>query len=271
VSDAITAVDDLGGQLRCRRPPIRIVSLVPSVTELLFALGVGDRLIGATRFCDEPAAARRVRRVGGTKNPDVAQVSALAPDVVLANAEENRREDVEALRAAGIPVFVTYPRTVSGAIDMVRTLGTLLATQDAAEAVALRLEAARDAMVVEVRAAPRLRVFCPIWKRPWMTFNRDTFAHDMLATVGGVNIFADRDERYPVVEPDAVVRGRPEVVLLPSEPYHFRERDLSAVDALFVGTEARRVVFIDGQALTWHGPRIDSALRVLRDALTVRE
>jgi ABC-type Fe3+-hydroxamate transport system substrate-binding protein len=260
-------IDDLGRTVILPRPPSRLVSLVPSLTELLFALGAGGALVGVTRFCVRPGATRRIRRIGGTKTPDLELIRALTPDLVIANAEENRREDVESLAAAGIPVYVTFPKTVTAAIDLARRLAAALALADGGHVVAGRLEAGRrDAAA---RSVLRRRVFCPIWKRPWMSFNADTFAHDMLALAGGDNVCAAEGARYPVVDGERLRQCPPDIVLLPSEPYRFGKRDLEDVRALFAGAPGAppRVRFVDGQALTWYGSRIDWGLRALREAL----
>src|SRR5581483_7135809 len=140
-----------------------------------------------------------VEKVGGTKNPDLRAIAALDPDLVVANAEENRRQDVERMRARGIRVFVTYPRTVSGALQSILGLGRL--TGRDAEATALAREIVRVVSVIETSLGVwnklRLRVFCPIWKKPWMTFNEDTYAHDVLRMMGFNNIYAAAGERYP--------------------------------------------------------------------------
>ncbi len=201
-------------------------------------------------------------KVGREKDPDVGRILALAPDLVIANIEENRREVVEQLRAAGVPVWVTYPRTVRDGIRLIRDLGELTGTRPVAEPLAAgltaRLEAAR------ARAAGRrpIRVFCPIWRGPYMTINRDTYVHDMLAVCGGANVFADRPERYPTVTLEEVRAAAPELILLPDEPYRFRAthradfaplRDVPAV-------AGERIRLVDGKLLSWYGPRIGEAL-----------
>lgn len=262
-------VDDIGRPLSLPTVPRRIVSLVPSITEFVFALGAGASVVGATRFCVEPQAAREVPRVGGTKTPDLTAIRRAQPDLVLANAEENRREDVEALAAAGIPVYVTHPRTVRAGISLARQLGAIVGRTEAARVIAAPLERARADVVAAAAAGPHPRVFCPIWKEPWMGFNQDTFAHDMLATVGAGNVCAGFRDRYPVVTPSSLEGERLDLVLLPSEPYRFGDSDLDGVWR-FLGVEpARRppVRFIDGQALSWYGPRMDWGLRLLRDTV----
>lgn len=237
----------------------RIVSLVPSLTELLFALGVGERIVGVTRYCVAPGdCVAGVAKVGGTKNPDCDAIIDLRPDVVVMNAEENRRQDFEALAAAGLHVLVTEPKSVDDGVRLIASLGALVGQGD----LGARFATAQAAGVEEVRAATRGRravaYFCPIWRKPWMAFNADTYAHDLLRIAGGRNVFAARAERYPVVTLEEVAAATPEVVLLPDEPYHFTERDLPAVASLVERSVPMH--FVDGKALTWYGLRIADAV-----------
>jgi ABC-type Fe3+-hydroxamate transport system substrate-binding protein len=247
-------------------PARRIVSLIPSITEILFAIGAGDRVVGCTIYCTEPAAGVATKtRVGGEKNPKLELIRELGADLVIANVEENVREHVETLRAWGIPVHVTYPRTVAEGIRLVGELGDLLEAGPRAR----ELETALRTRYDEVRAAaagrrPR-RVFCPIWRRPYMTINRDTYVHDMLAVAGGENVFAGAARRYPEVTLEEVAAAAPEVVLLPDEPYRFRavhREDFAAYPDLPAVRDGR-LPLVDGKLLSWYGPRIAEALRVL--------
>jgi ABC-type Fe3+-hydroxamate transport system substrate-binding protein len=247
-------------------PARRIVSLIPSITEILFAIGAGDRVVGCTIYCTEPAEGVATKtRVGGEKNPKLELIRELGADLVIANVEENVREHVETLRAWGIPVHVTYPRTVAEGIRLVGELGDLLEAGPRAR----ELETALRTRYDEVRAAaagrrPR-RVFCPIWRRPYMTINRDTYVHDMLAVAGGENVFASAAKRYPEVTLEEVAAAAPEVVLLPDEPYRFRavhREDFTAYPDLPAVRDGR-LPLVDGKLLSWYGPRIAEALRVL--------
>jgi ABC-type Fe3+-hydroxamate transport system substrate-binding protein len=262
----VAVVDATGASLRLPRPPRRIVSLVPSTTETLCALGLAEALVGITAYCREPAALLAGKpRIGGEKDPDLERIRALAPDLVIANVEENRAEDVARLRAWGIPVWVAYPRTVAEAIGMIRDLGRLTGTEAWAEALAAECEALRAE--AEARTAARRPVPCfyAIWREPWMTVGRDTYIHDMLRLVGGANVFADRAERYPTVTLDEVAARRPEVILLPDEPFRFRARHRQdfAAYAEVPAVRAGRILLVDGKPFSWHGPRIAEALRTL--------
>lgn len=247
-------------------PARRIVSLIPSITEILFAIGAGDRVVGCTIYCTEPPEGVATKtRVGGEKNPRLDVIRELSPDLVIANVEENVREHVETLRAWGIPVHVTYPRTVADGIRLVGELGALLEVGEPARGLEAELQARYD----QVRAAaagrrPR-RVFCPIWRRPYMTINRDTYVHDMLAVSGGANVFGDEPTRYPEVSLEQVAAADPEVILLPDEPYRFRRAHVADF-APFPDLPAvrdGRIHLVDGKLLSWYGPRIAEALRVL--------
>jgi ABC-type Fe3+-hydroxamate transport system substrate-binding protein len=259
-------LDASGAALALPAPPRRVVSLIPSITDLVFALGRGPAVVGCTIFCTEPAeGVRSVARIGGEKNPDLERIRALRPDLVIANVEENVREHVDALRAAGIAVYVTYPRTVADGIRLVRDLGRVLGAESAADALAGALDRALADARAGVAARGRARVFCPIWRRPWMSINGDTYVHDMLRECGGDNVCAAAPRRYPEVTLEEIAAARPEVILLPDEPYRFRRvhaADFTAypdIPALAAG----RVHLIDGKLLSWYGPRIAQALETL--------
>jgi ABC-type Fe3+-hydroxamate transport system substrate-binding protein len=246
--------------------PSRIVSLIPSITELLFALGLDDRIVGVTVFCTEPRdRVARTAKVGREKDPDLSRIRALAPDLVIANMEENRRDVVEALRAAGVPGWVTFLRTVAEGIELIRELGALTGTEAAAGAIAGPIETAHAAMLARTAARSQVRVFCPIWRGPYMTVNRDTYVHDMLRTCGGDNVFAESEARYPTVTLDDVRDAAPEVILLPDEPYRFRavhRADFASL-ADVPAVRAGRIRLVDGKLLSWYGPRIGEAFERL--------
>ena len=253
--------DATGAELQLARPPRRIVSLLPSTTETLCALGLGDALVGITAYCVEPRELVRGKtRVGGTKDPDLVRIRALAPDLVVANIEENVREHVEALRGWSIPVWVTYPRTVAEGIRMIRELGEITGTAARAAEIAGELEA----VLARVTSAsgPPVDVFYAIWRGPYMTINADTYIHDVLAVCGGRNVFADRPDRYPVVTLDEVAARRPAVVLLPDEPYRFRRAHLKdfARYGEMPAVRDGRLHLVDGKLFSWYGPRIAAAL-----------
>jgi ABC-type hemin transport system substrate-binding protein len=260
------ARDVRGHWLTLRRRPERIVSLVPSLSELVCALGASRRLVGVTRYCTHPPAVMNaLRRVGGTKNPSCAAIIELQPDLVLANMEENRAEDVEALSTAGVPVYVTFPQTVRTTATMIGHIGRLIGAVRSSTVLATHIAFERRRQPTGRRA----RVFCPIWRNPWMTFNRQTYAHDVLRLAGAYNVCAARTERYPHVTLEEVAALKPDLILLPSEPYRFSARHFRYLDPL-QDTPAhrnRRIYLVDGQALSWYGPRTPRALQYFRRLL----
>jgi ABC-type Fe3+-hydroxamate transport system substrate-binding protein len=251
-------------------PARRIVSLVPSLTEALLALGLGPRVVGVTDWCAHPAERLSgLPRVGGTKTPDLAAVRALEPDLVIANREENRRAHIERLRRTGLRVWVTYPRTVREGAALLRELAEELgAAREAFAEVVEPVEAAVAEAEREPLSRP-VRFFCAVWRDPWMAVGADTYAHDLLRLCGGLNVFADRKERrYPVVTLAEVEAADPELILLPDEPYAFGEADARELGGLDVSAARRaRIACIDGTLISWYGPRIARAIRTLRPLL----
>jgi ABC-type Fe3+-hydroxamate transport system substrate-binding protein len=240
-----------------------VVSLCPSITETVVAIGGLGSLVGVTRYCTRPRGMLwGLPRVGGTKNPDIARLLDLKPDLVLANAEENRLEDVEALRDAGVEVDVTLPKTVAEVPATVRELGRRLETGGEAEALAVRIETELEA----VRAgAPRdsFRYVYWIWKDPWMTISDDTYVADLIRLAGGENVYGGEAVRYPTTDPSEAQGRSPRVHLFPNEPYPFDEaRHGALVDAVF-GTGVRRL-FVQGDDFCWHGARTLDGLKAVR-------
>jgi ABC-type Fe3+-hydroxamate transport system substrate-binding protein len=250
-----TITDELGATVDLPDAPRRLVSLVPSLSETLWWYGVADRLVAVTEWCVAPPHGfPNAVRIRGTKNPDTAAIVELAPDLVLANEEENRQLDVERLRDAGVPVYVTAPRTVPEAARTLATLGELVGAGSAGAGLAQEVERALDQLASLRRATP-LTTFCPVWRDPWMATGRATYAGDLLAWTGFEVVPADADGRYPEVEVDDVRRAGPDVVLLPDEPYVFGDDDRAAFDGWDVP-----VRLVDGTQLTWYGPRTPYAL-----------
>ncbi len=278
--------------------PQRVVSLVPSVTESLFDLNLGSRLVGITDYCTRPPeGVRRLPRVGGTKNPDIERIIALRPDLVIMNQEENRKADADALQAVGIAIWVTHPRTVREALDLLWTMMDLFEEPTMVPRVRL-IEVTYEWTLGVTAEQPPKRVFAPIWRDPWMTFNEDTYIHDLLRVCGATNVFAererrhplgadlgtadpllpddprmkDRDVRYPRITLDEVVEAQPEIVLLPDEPFAFTQNDATEFAQLDIpAAKNNQIHLVDGSLLTWHGTRIAYALRDLPPLLgTVR-
>ena len=256
-------IDGRGHALALPAPPARIVSLVPSTTETLFDLGAGDRVVGCTRFCVHPPAVRALPKVGGTKDADPARVSALRPDLVVGNCEENTRELFDAIEAFA-PLWAAFPRDVDGALDDLAALGDLIGAAPEAAALGAAIADAR----VAARAATAGRTFryaYLIWREPWMAAGPDTFIAAMLSEVGGVNVLAASAGRFPELTLAALRDADPDVVLLSSEPFPFRERHRAEL-ADATGLPLARFRFVDGEAASWHGSRMRHALPMLAEA-----
>lgn len=290
-------------EINLTEPPRRVVSLVPSVTESLFDLGCGERVIGVTDYCVHPAdKVANLPKVGGTKNPDLGAIRALQPDLIIANQEENRKDDIEALRAEGLNVWVTFPRTVAQTFEHLWDLIRLFDVPHMSQAIDV-MERVYEWAARAAEDTPGVSVFVPIWREPagtdsprwWMTANRETYTHDLLRACGGANIFADRtrryplaadigeappvepgpehDTRYPRVTPAEVVALAPEVILLPSEPYPFTAADRAAFHPYpdLPAVQHNRVYTVDGSLLTWPGTRVGRALSELPAFFTAVE
>jgi len=252
----------------------RIVSLVPSLTEACFEVGLGEHVVAVTEWCVHPAeGVRRLPKVGGTKNPDVDRIAQLAPDFVIANHEENTRRAVEALEARGLRVWVTDPRSVAGGVEVFAQIARLSPERERAGACLAEVEAEFAAAKAALGAGAGPRVFCPIWRDPWMAVGADTYASDLLSVCGANNVFADAkrdasERRYPRVELVEIEAAAPEVVLLPDEPYAFGPADVLDLSALDIpAARTSRIHLIDGTWVSWYGPRIAPAIRSLRPLL----
>jgi ABC-type Fe3+-hydroxamate transport system substrate-binding protein len=225
---------------------MRVVSLVPSSTETLLHLGAD--VVACTRFCEQP----RLRHIGGTKNPEIDAIVALSPDVVVLDREENRQEDAVALRAAGLELFVSDVTTLGGALEVVRELATLVGGPSAPD-------------VLPIVTPIGLSVFVPIWRRPWMSINGQTYGASLLAHLGCTLVTAELDVAYPEVGLDQVQAWAPDVVAVPSEPYEFTDAHLGE---LHEASPDSSIVRIDGQDLFWWGSRTPGAITRLHAALS---
>lgn len=275
-------------------PPDRVVSLVPSITESLFDLGVGDTVVGITDYCIFPADKLiGLPRIGGTKNPRTDEIIALQPDLIFANQEENTPAAVNALRAAGLQVVLNFPQTVEQALADLRQIAVLFQSPGAARKVEELAAAVATARNRPTRQGSR--TFCPVWQDEssdgtpwWMTFNKHTFTHDLLALCGFANVFAERERRYPLaadlgqeaakeaggdtryprLTAEEIIALAPEVILLPSEPFAFGQEDAEKIAHLLAATPAAqngRIYLVDGSYVTWPGTRIGRAVLELED------
>jgi ABC-type hemin transport system substrate-binding protein len=248
-----------------------VVSLVPSLTETVCRLGAAGQLVGRTVYCVEPRRElAAVPACGGTKNPDLAAVIALAPDLVLACAEENKPEHLAQLEAAGIAVHTVMPRSLDDVASLLAVYGALLGAESAAARARSELAAARGAAGDwRARLGAPLPAACLVWRQPWLAAGGRNHITAMMGEVGLVNVLAAR-EGYPEVTLDELAALRPAVVLLPDEPYRFRHDAAWSLAAAGVVSARRRAVLLDGTLGTWVGTRTAGALRELVRVLESR-
>jgi ABC-type Fe3+-hydroxamate transport system substrate-binding protein len=283
--------DDRGRLIALPAPPRRVVSLVPSDTLNVCALGAAGALVGRTDYCDLPEdVVAKLPSVGGTKNPRLEAILDLSPDLVLANQEENTRGDLETLAQRGVRVYVAFPKRVADGLAHLARLARILGVEtdrDVKTLFARGYAALREAEEARARTRP-LRVFCPIWMDPLMTIHGSTFISDMLDLAGAQNVFADRERRYPLaadlgraaplppekvgdrdvryprVTLEEVTARQPELVLLPDEPHPFSDEDARVFAALPIpAAERGAVVRTSGKDLCWYGARsVDGIVRM---------
>jgi ABC-type Fe3+-hydroxamate transport system substrate-binding protein len=241
------------------RPGFRIVSLVPSITELVCDLGLADQLVGRTGFCIHPwEAVRRIPKVGGTKDVKLEQIRALAPTHVIVNVDENLREDAEALAEFVPEVVVTHPLGPLDNLDLYRTLGQTFDCSHRAEELCADFE--RALADIQGRPSRPQEVLYLIWREPWMTVSPDTYISRTLGLLGWRTHPRSAQERYPTVELSQLAAV--DRVLLSSEPFHFKERHIEEVAA---AVPRARVSLIDGEMTSWYGSRAIQGLRYLAD------
>jgi len=238
----------------------RIASLVPSLTELLFALGLGDRVVARTGFCVHPSpAVKRVPKIGGTKDPDLARLAALAPTHLIVNVDENRREVVDAARAFVPNVVVTHPQVPEDNPRLYRLAGAIFDRIRKADALAAAFEAAHARLTAAVARIPREEVLYLIWRDPWMTVRRDTYVSATLERAGLDTLPVDAPLRYPAIADDAPAWHAAQRILLSTEPYAFRPRDAQDL----ARRHAKPATLIDGEWTSWYGPRAIAGLDAL--------
>lgn len=254
-----TLIDQLGRTVRVPVQPERIISLVPSQTELLFELGVGERVVGVTKFCIHPADARTTATViGGTKQFDFDKIAALAPDLLIGNKEENYVAGIEKL-AADFPVWMSDIVTLPYALGMIRAVGELTNVSSQANELATEI-AHRFEQLTNLMGAAQRALYL-IWRKPWMGAGTGTFIHEMLRAAGFANILAAY-ARYPEL-PDEVIRAlAPDVVFLSSEPYPFQHKHIAELRALL---PAARIELVDGELFSWYGSRLLQTPAYLRE------
>lgn len=240
-------IDQLGRNVIVNHPPKRIVSLVPSITELLYDLGLFENIVGRTKFCIHPKEPlKAIAKIGGTKNVNFDRVAALQPDLIIANKEENQQEQIEQL-SQHFPVWISDISTFSEAMDMINSLGSIF-------------DKAVVAKFIIAQSTNQLKVLTPknsrkaaylIWKKPYMTIGNDTYIHDMLKHCGFENVFGEQT-RYPIFTLAELKARQPDILLLSSEPFPFKQQHINELKIEFPNTI---IELVDGEAFSWYGTR----------------
>ncbi len=262
----MTGLIDAAGTVHEPAPAdARIVSLVPSITELLFDLGLGDRVVGRTAFCVHPAdRVKAVTSVGGTKTVRMDKIAALHPTHAIVNVDETPRDLADEMAAAGIRVVITHPVEVRDNLALYRLLGGMFGAEAEAEALCARFTAAYDATVAAAEGLPERRVLYLIWTGPWMTVSRDTYVSRMLSLVRwGTGCWIGR-ARYPSLELTPAIVESMDRVLFSTEPFPFKDRHIAEFRQAFPD-HADKALFIDGQMVSWYGSRAIAGLGYLTD------
>jgi len=240
--------DQLGSSVRISFPPQRIVSLVPSQTELLADLGLVDQVVGITKFCIHPERWQKAKTiVGGTKKFDFDRIRSLQPDLIIGNKEENYQEGIQTLTAQ-FPVWMSDIVTLPDAMDMIRKVGQITNTAFKSEKISTDIESSFS----KLNKLPSLRTLYLIWKSPWMAAAPGTFIHEMMNLSGLVNCF-DRETRYPELNTEQIKRLNPELILLSSEPYPFKEKHIEELQQLCPDA---KILLVDGEMFSWYGSRL---------------
>ena len=258
-----TTVDAAGTRHTVAGPDARIVCVVPSITELLFDLGLGAQVVGRTGFCFHPKpAVKQVPRVGGTKDFDLEKIRALEPTHLIVNVDESPRERVEAAAEFVPHIIVTHPLAPLDNIDLYRLLGAVFSRPEETDELVARFDRVYRNTVEATCHLASERVLYVIWKNPWMTISLDTYIARTLAAVGWNQIAVDSDARYPEVD-IASLLGLVDRVLLSSEPYAFRPKDVTEVESMATGGSAPAVSLIDAEMTSWYGSRAIAGMQYL--------
>jgi ABC-type Fe3+-hydroxamate transport system substrate-binding protein len=257
--------DQLNRKIELTSPPKRIISLVPSQTELLYDLGLRDEVTGITKFCVHPEEWFRTKtRVGGTKKYDFEKIKALQPDLIIGNKEENEREQIELLMK-DYTVWMSDIYTLKDALQMIAALGALLGKNEAATNLKLEIESRfhpfQNTRIPDLTSPfpdPRspgshLRTAYFIWRKPYMVAGHDTFINEMMKLCGFENVFTNRDSRYPEISREEILEAKPELILLSSEPYPFKEQHILEFRGLLPDA---KIMVVDGEIFSWYGSRL---------------
>ncbi len=245
-----TITDMMQREVSFETVPKRIISTVPSQTELLYHLGLEEEVIGITKFCIHPDSwYKNKERIGGTKNLDLDKIRQLNPDLIIANKEENTQAEIEIL-SKEFPVWMSDIVNLDDSVRMINSLGSLLDKAHMSEAIVGMINQGFS----EIRPlSNNPRALYLIWQNPWMSINSNTFIHDMLMRLGLTNVTANADDRYPKLDGEQIKKLKPELILLSSEPFPFKEKHISELQVLMPNA---RIGLVDGEAFSWYGSRL---------------
>ena len=245
--------DQMNRQVKLSYPPKRIVSLVPSQTELLYDLELTDEVVGQTLFCVHPASMHAHKpRIGGTKKPSIEKIMALQPDLIIGNKEENDKETIELL-AKHCPLWMSDIHHLDDAIEMISLIGTLLDREAKAEEIVLNINQSFQYLTHNNRDSAILKTAYLIWRNPWMAAGQDTFINDMLIRNGWKNVFEHETSRYPTISNEQLSSAQPELILLSSEPFPFQQKHIAELQEL---CPQAKILLVDGELFSWYGSRL---------------
>jgi len=255
-------VDQIGHQINLETTPKRIISVVPSQTELLFDLGLTNEVVGITKFCIHPNSwFKNKTRIGGTKTLNIEKIKQLNPDLIIANKEENTKEQIEELQQL-FPVWTSDIRNLSDSIEMIKQVGLITNTKEKAEAIVATIQHDFD-ILSSIKKQPKSTLYF-IWREPYMSVGENTFIHDVMKRAGFVNVL-DTKENYPVVTFEQIKTINPQLILLSSEPYPFKEKHIEEMKRCCPNAE---IILVDGELFSWYGSRLTKSVQYLVDLLS---
>lgn len=252
-----TFTDQIGKQITLKGIPKRVISLVPSQTELIYELGCGDKIVGQTLFCIHPKEKFKTStKIGGTKTPKIDKIIELQPDLIIANKEENRWEDISILEKYA-PVWVSDVNNLTSAIEMIISVGNMLNAPQKAIELTNQIEN-------EFKHLSQLNLGSTlylIWKNPYMTVGGDTFIHDMISSAGFNNLYKN-EKRYPEISEKEIIEKNPNVILLSSEPFPFKEKHINELQKL---VPEAKIILVDGEMFSWYGSKLTQSAKYFKE------
>lgn len=259
-------VDQLNRTVQLKEAPSRIISLVPSQTELLIDLGLAHKLVGITKFCLHPKdTVKSIAKIGGTKNFNLEKIRSLKPDLIIANKEENEEIKLKELMSE-FPVWISDVKNLDQAIDMIKEIGAI--TEETEKANILSLSISEKFLQFESVKKIKKSVLYLIWKSPFMSVNKDTFIHDMIKKCGWQNVCSHSVNRYPSLNEEEIVNLRPDIVLLSSEPFPFKEKHIADIKKVFPKST---ITIVNGEAFSWYGSKLLTSTDYFSKLLTEQQ